>query len=144
MERQHQNFKNSLWAAIIEMGQVHKDQWMKALPWTLLGRRVAFQPHLDASSAQLVFGKALQFPGALLTKPGPPLTREETSSLLSQLYKLMDRPASPMLGKHEEKDITNTEQVTHVYFKNHGDEKSLSSKFQGPYEVISRPSRSRL
>ena len=86
VEHQHQNLENSLRAAIIEMGQFHKKQWIKVLPWTLLGRRVAFQPHLDASSAQLVFGKALQFPGALLTKPGPPLTTEETSSLLSQLY----------------------------------------------------------
>ena len=144
VERQHQNLKKSLRAAIIKLGQVHKDQWMKALPWTLLGRRVAFQLHLDASSAQLVFGKALQFPGALLTKTGPPLTTEETSSLLSQLYQLMDCPAVPMSGKHEEKDITSTEQVTHVYVKNYCDEKSLSSKFQGPYKVISRPSRSRL
>ena len=111
---------------------------------TLLGRRVTFQPHLDTSSAQLVFDKALQFPGALLTKPGPPLTTEETSSFLGQLYQLMDHPAVPLSGKHEEKDITDTEQVTHVYVKIHGDKKSLSSKFQEPYKVISRPSRSRL
>merc|ERR1712015_140512 len=144
VERQHQNLKNSLRASIIEMGEAHKDQWMRALPWVLLGRRVAFQPRLDASSAQLVFGKAIQFPGALLTKPGPPLTKEQTSSLLDQLFKLTSRPAAPMSGKHEEKAITNTEQIDQVFVKNHGDQKSLSEKYDGPFPVISRPSRSRV
>ena len=85
VERQHQNLKNSLRAGIIKMGQAHKDQWMRALPWTLLGMRNAFRPSLDASSAQMVFGKSLQIPGALLAQPGPPLTTEETKSLLADL-----------------------------------------------------------
>ena len=142
VERQHQNLKNSLRAGIIDMGVAHKDRWMRALPWTLLGMRNAFRPSLDASSAQLVFGKSLQIPGAILAKPGPPLTTEETKSLLAELYKLADRPAAPMAGKHEEKDISHTENVEQVYYKNHGDEKSLSEKFKGPVPIVSRPSRS--
>ena len=68
VERQHQNLQNSLRLSLIQMGEVHKDQWLKALPWTLLGRRVAFQPQLDASSALMVFGKSVQVPGELLTR----------------------------------------------------------------------------
>ena len=126
------------------MGKAEKDQWMRTLPWTLMGIRHAFRPSLDASSAQLVFGKNLQIPGALLHKPGPDLTTKQTNKLLHQLYRMMDRPARPMAGKHEEKDISHTENVDQVYYRNHGDEKSLSEKFKGPVPINSRPSRSTL
>merc|ERR1712088_910562 len=49
-----------------------------------------------------------------------------------------------MATKHEEKDISYTDDVNQVYFKNHGDEKSLSEKFKGPVPINSRPSRSTL
>ena len=143
IERQHQNLKNSLRAALIQMGEVHKDQWLRALPWTLLGRRVAFQPQLDASSAQMVYGKSIQIPGQILSQPSDPLTKTQTKSLLGELYRLADRPAIPMSGEHVEKDISFTNLVTHVYVSN-PDDKSLSRKFEGPWEIISRPSRSRV
>merc|ERR1712001_592784 len=117
---------------------------MRALPWTLMGIRHAFRPSLDASSAQLVFGKNLQIPGALLHQPGLELSTEQTSKLLHHLYRMMDRPARPMAGKHEEKDISHTDDVRRVYYKNLGDEKSLSEKFKGPVPINSRPSRSTL
>ena len=103
---------------------------------------MAFQPHIDASSSQLVFGKSVQIPGSLMGEPGPPLTTEQTRQLLGQLYKQADTAPVAMSGKHEAKDISFTDKVTHVYVKNHGDEKSLSPKFQGPWEIVSRPSRS--
>ena len=83
-------------------------------------------------------------PGALLHQPGPELSTEQTSKLLHHLYRMMDRPARPMATKHEEKDISHTDDVNQVYFKNHGDEKSLSEKFKGPVPINSRPSRSTL
>ena len=48
-----------------------------------------------------------------------------------------------MSGKREKFDITNTDDATHVYVKV-DNPKSLYSKFEGPYEIVSRPSRSTL
>ena len=81
IERAHQTMKNSLKASLIDMGNTHRDEWMRALPWVLLGKRVQYQPHLDASSAQLVLAKAPKIPGQLLGEPGPPLNTAQTRAV---------------------------------------------------------------
>ena len=141
IERQHQTMKNSLKAALVDMGNDHRDQWTKALPWVLLGKRVQYQPFLDSSSAQLVLGKSPKLPGQLVGEPGPPLNTIETRALLDQLYKLHDRPGIKMSSKVTKFDITNTNSATHVYVKVDKPE-SLCSRFEGPYRIHSRPSRS--
>ena len=46
LERQHRPLKDSLKAAIEEMGDKYQDRWMEFLPLVLLGRRTAYQPDL--------------------------------------------------------------------------------------------------
>merc|ERR1712015_2648 len=36
IERQHQSIKNSLKAALLEMGDKHRERWADILPWVLL------------------------------------------------------------------------------------------------------------
>ena len=55
------------------MGNVHKDNWMRALSWVLLGKRNTYLPSLDATSAQMVLNMSPRLPGQLLVHPGPPL-----------------------------------------------------------------------
>ena len=141
IERQHQTMKNALKAALVDMGNDHRDQWTKALPWVLLGKRVQYQPFLDSSSAQLVLGKSPKLPGQLLGEPGPPLNTVETRALLDQLYRLHDRPGIKTSTKTSELDISSTEKATHVYLRVDKPE-SLCPKFEGPYAINSRPSRS--
>ena len=143
IERAHQTLKNGLKAALVDMGNQHRDQWHQALPWVLLGKRVQYQPHLDASSAQLVLGKSPTIPGQVLGDPGPPLNTTQIRALLQQLYQLHDRPGIPMSGARFKNDISSTDNATHVYIKVVNPQ-SLCSKFEGPYEVVSRPSRSQL
>ena len=116
---------------------------MQALPWVLLGRRVAFQPHLDSSAAQMVLGMSPKIPGQLLGHPGPPLNTIQLKGLLDQLYKMHDNPPVPTSGKRESLDISETERATHVYVKVDSPQ-SLCPKFEGPYEIYSRPSRSQV
>ena len=141
IERQHQTMKNSLKAALVDMGHDHRDQWTRALPWVLLGKRVQYQPFLDSSSAQLVLGKNLKMPGQLVGEPGPPLNTIETRALLEQLYQLHDRPGIQTSSKTNKLDISNTDLATHVYLKVDKPE-SLCPRFEGPYRIHSRPSRS--
>ena len=141
IERKHQDIKNALKAALVAMGNEHRDKWFDALPWVMLGQRVKFQPHLDASAAQLVMQMSPRIPGQLLGDPGPPLSNAQTRALLDQLYRFADRPAIQTSGRRIFKDISETEDATHVYIKVDKPE-SLCPKWEGPYAIISRPSRS--
>ena len=120
VERSHQTIKNSLKASLIEMGDTYQTKWVQRLPFTLLGKRISYQPDLDASSADLVLGTAVHVPGALVGEPGPPLTRPEIHKLLNTLHQKAAIPMKPM-SRHKEPDIyfpqENINKATHVYVK---------------------------
>ena len=143
IERRHQTIKNALKASLIDMGNKHQDKWMRALPWVLLGKRTAYQPDLDTSSAMLAFGRSPLLPGQLLGHPGPPLTNIQTKALLEEMYKIEANPALQTSSKTSHNDISATDNATHVYVRV-DEPKGLSSRYEGPYKVISRPSRSQL
>ena len=84
-----------------------------------------------------------KIPGQILGHPGPPLNSVQLRGLLDQLYKLHDRPPMPMSGKREEFDISHTEKATHVYVRVDNPQ-SLCPKFEGPFPIYSRPSRSQI
>ena len=144
IERKHQDIKNALKASLVEMGDKHREQWFKALPWVMLGKRVSFQPHLDASAAQMVLGMSPRIPGELLGHPGPPLNSSQLRALLEQLYRLADRPPVQTSGNKSKIDIEEqVRNATHVYVKV-DKPASLCPKFEGPYPIVSRPSRSQV
>ena len=99
------------------MGDHHGSNWMKALPWVMLGKRVAVQPDLKTSASMLTFGKSVSLPGSLLGEPGPPLSNADTKNLLEELYKLDARPALPTSATVNPIDISITDRATHVYVK---------------------------
>ena len=123
------------------MGNQHGDKWINALPWVLLGKRIQVQPDLNVSSAQLVFGKSLSIPGQLLGQPGAPLTNLQTKALLEELYKLSASPPLPTSTKVNEVDLSWTKDAKAVYVKV-DEPSSLAPRFEGPYPIVSRPSRS--
>ena len=141
VERAHQTFKNSLKASLVAMGDEHRENWFTALPWVLLGKRNQYQPHLDASSSQLVLGKSVKLPGMVLGQAGPPLNTAQTKALLDQLYKMSDRPPIQTSAPYTANNMDHTLSATHVYVKK-ANPLSLESKFEGPFEILSRPSRS--
>ena len=143
IERRHQTIKNALKASLVDMGNNHGDKWMRALPWVLLGKRIAYQPDLDSSASMLVFGKSVDIPGQLLGHPGPPLNNLQTRALLEEMYKLEANPAIETSSKPNFNDISFTDNTTHVYIKKE-DPRGLSPRFEGPYEILSRPSRSQV
>merc|ERR1711923_692547 len=125
------------------MGSEHGEKWMQALPWVLLAKRVSFQPDLNTSAAMLCLGKSPVLPGQLLGQPGPPLTTLETRQLLEELYKMSAKPALPTSSVENPIDISKTSKATHVYVRV-DNPKGLASKFEGPFEIVSRPSRSQV
>ena len=116
---------------------------MRALPLMLLGKRIAVQPDLDTNATSLVYGKSLTVPGQLLGHPGPPLSNLQTRALLEELYKMSAKPAIPTSATVDPVDLSYTESATHVYIKV-DKPKGLSPKWEGPYLITSRPSRSQI
>ena len=143
IERRHQTIKNSLKAVLVDMGDTHGSQWMRALPWVMLGKRVQVQPDLDVSAAELCYGKTLDLPGHFLTNPGEPLSNLQTRVLVEELYKMNARPAMQTSATVNPIDISYTEKATHVYIKKET-HLGLTPLFEGPYKIISRPSRSQI
>ena len=143
VERRHQTLKNALKASLVDMGAHHGSQWRRAFPWVLLGKRVAFQPDLNTSSALLAFGRSPLIPGQVLGDPGPPLNSLQIKALLEELYKMEAKPALQTSSQPNQIDISATDSATHVYVKV-DEPKGLASRFEGPFEIISRPSRSQV
>ena len=83
LERQHRGLKDSLKAALIQMGDTHQERWMDHLPFVLLGRRVAFQPDLGASASELTFGQNVRIPGQILSDPGELEDQQTLQKLLN-------------------------------------------------------------
>ena len=143
IERQHKTIKESLKAALHSMGDVHKSKWYWQLPWTMLGRRVAYSPDLGASPAQLTLGSCPVIPGGLCNDPGPPLSKEESKHLLETLQTEAARPVVPT-SSHAVVSPPGDPAIksaTHVYCRV-DNPKSLMPLYSGPFEIVSRPSDS--
>ena len=54
---------------------------------------------------------------------------------------MADRPGKPTTTQKVMFDISDTEKASHVYIKQ-ADKKSLCPSFEGPYPIVSRPTRS--
>ena len=117
IERQHRTLKESLKASLVEMGNLHRDKWMLQLPFTLLGRRVALQPDLQASSADFVLGASPVLPGVVIDDHKG---QDDPHLLLQTLQEKAERPAVPM-SRHcapdEEYMPEETVNATHVYIE---------------------------
>ena len=117
IERQHRPLKESIKAALVEMGNVHKDKWMQQLPLTLLGRRVSLHEDMNASPAQLTLGGDPVIPGVLMPDHNP---EKQTNyhQLLQQIQASVDTPAVPTSSHAKEKTTyipKEFESATHVY-----------------------------
>ena len=144
IERQHRTIKESIKAALVEMGDIHKEKWMSQLPLTMLGRRVSLQPDMGASPAQMTLGGDPLIPGVLV--PDTPENKNEEHDLLPEIQARLDRPVVPM-SRHNAEPTTYVPKdfysATHVYVRVDNPE-NLGQKYVGPHEIVDRPSNTTL
>ena len=141
LERQHRSIKESLKAAIEDMGEKYQDRWIDYLPLVLLGRRTALQPDVGASPSELALGTNVRIPGQLLFDPkeydGPAL-----QDLLHNVKVKTTNPAvQPSSHAKPESPKPKFPDVSHVYTREH-QTTGLQPSYQGPFPVVERPSRS--
>ena len=143
VERQNSTIKTSLKTALIQMGEQYKEEWYNFLPWILLMKRVAFQNELKTSPAFLAYGMNLSIPGDLLRDPGSPYTEPELKELVRHMHKTNEAPPIPTRQPHQEIVPEPPQSITHVYTKQHKTV-GLEPSYAGPFEILSRPSRTQV
>ena len=140
LERQHRDLKSSLKACLLEMGDVHGQNWHMALPWILLSKRTAYQADLGASPAEVVFGDTLTIPGDLA---GSDLQPDSTlPQILEKARKNSAR--EPVQTSHHTAEPRHympqgLEEASHVWVRVPAAKKlPLGSNYDGPWEVLER------
>ena len=143
LERQHRCLKDSLKAALIDMGDKFHDKWLDHLPFVLLGRRVAYQADIGASASELTFGKNVVIPGQVLQDPGEVEDQDSLQALLSNIRNKTDRPAAQTSNHSKQEKLLQAipENVECVYVRQHH-RTGLQAPFEGPFKVAERLSRS--
>jgi cleavage and polyadenylation specificity factor subunit 1 len=128
-------FHRTLKAAIM----CHTDQqWTEAFPLVLLGINTAFKEDLQASVAELIYGKPLRIPSKLLTLTADPV---DPAHLITELCQhmahlgpvLAARHASPATFMHGD-----LERCTHIFLRQDTTRRALEPPCSGPHQVLSR------
>ena len=122
------------------MGEEFQGEWMRKLPYVLLGRRTAFHADLKATPATVVMGEDPQLPGELT----PPMGAGETMTDLLQRVKLLPhRPPAQTNHRKQAKVYMppSTESATHVYTKN-PKKTPLGPSNHGPYKIVDKLGKS--
>ena len=143
LERQHRGLKDSLKAALVDMGDTHQERWLDALPFVLLGKNVAFQPDLDASPSELCFGTNVRIPGQILHDPGSLPDSSTLQEILKAVRTNTLREAKqPSRHNPPEKPLEDLpEDVTEVYARQHKTT-GLQTPFEGPFKIHKRLTKS--
>ena len=131
-------------AALVDMGDAYQSKWLDMLPFVLLGKKVAFQPDLGASTSELVFGKNLVIPGQILQDPGELPDEPSLQSILSDVRNRTNRAAVPTSNHSTPKNLTFKDipdNVTEVYTRQH-QKTGLQTPFEGAFKLKERLSRS--
>ena len=143
LERLHRDLKVGLRASLHHMADTNGSKWMSCLPWTLLGRRTAYQPDLQTSPAEVVLGQMPKIPGDLLN-----VDAADQSTLPDLLDKLRTNAAQPArpTAHHSTPPVYMPEEAltcTHVYVLK-GKPAPLGPLYEGPFEIKQRIGKSSL
>ncbi|GFS81567.1 gag-Pol polyprotein [Nephila pilipes] len=118
--------------------QCHDTKWRESLPVVLLGLLAHIKEDLNASCAEMVFGKTIVLPGEFFEPPSQaPIDLSEFLLRLRETFlTLKPTPASchPSTSCFVH---TALKTCSHVFVEVEGLKPSLTAPYQGPFEVLS-------
>ena len=119
VERQHRRLKEALKAKCADCNR----QWLKNLPWVLLGLRNSISDDTNLSAAQRVYGHQLNIPGCVF----------ETDLLIP--HSSVPNREFVRESSHVPKDLSSCE---YVWLRKPSLGSTLSRPYMGPFQVLSR------
>jgi hypothetical protein len=136
VERLHRQMKGALKAKLADT------KWMDHLPLVMLGIRTAWREGLDASPAELLYGKTLRLPGELVGDCQDGFLPSNDFLLELQASMRALTPATPQLPQdrpvHLPKELAT---CTHVYIRNDAVKRPLQRPYDGPFRVLERETK---
>ncbi|GFW31722.1 gag-Pol polyprotein [Trichonephila clavipes] len=117
----------------------HDTKWTESLPVVLLGLRACTKEDLNASCAEIVFGKTIALPGEFFEPQSQALT--DPSEFLLRLRETFPTLKPPPASYHSSTSCfmhTALKTCSHVFARVEGLKPSLPAPYQGPFEVLSR------
>ena len=132
VERFHRHLKSALRA------RLSTPNWVKELPWVLLGIRTAPKEDLKCSSAEMVYGAPLTVPGDFIPEPSKALD-VETDHHLRQLREttrsLLPTPTSQH-GSIRTSVPPDLQLAKFVFIRRDGHRTPFQRPYEGPFKVI--------
>ncbi|GFV20549.1 retrovirus-related Pol polyprotein from transposon 297 [Trichonephila clavipes] len=131
VERLHRTLKQAI--------RCHDTKWTESLPVVLLGMRAFIKEDLNASCAEMVFGKTIVLSGEFFEPSSQ--TPTDPSRFLLRLRETF-RTLKPIPAScHSSTSCfmhTALKTCSHVFVRVEGLKLSLTAPYQGPFEVLSR------
>lgn len=129
IERMHRTLKATIMA--------YEDaRWEENLPIILLGLRSTFEPDIEATSAELVYGSTLRLPGEFITTDDNKLPPDE----FVKRFTIAMRDIQPAAANHHNttfKPFVSPKLIdaTHVFIRDDTVRPSLKQPFDGPFKI---------
>ena len=135
VERTHRSIKASL------MARCSGADWMRHLPWTLLGLRTLPHEGLSVSSAEMVYGDPLVVPGEFF-----PSTSDTSDPSLERLRRIVGefRPWTPTKNARQTREFrfSALNSSPYVFVRDDSIRAPLVPPYKGPYAVVLRRAKS--
>lgn len=131
IERWHRSLKSAIMCQ-------ERNEWVDALPAVLLGLRTSYKEDINASTAEILFGKTLRLPGEFFIEEKPP---RDPRMFVEPLRELL-RSIRPVPTAHHNnrkpflfRDLYN---CTHVFVRVDSTRRPLDPPYTGPHRVVQR------
>ncbi|GFV00923.1 hypothetical protein TNCV_1387371 [Trichonephila clavipes] len=131
VERLHRTLKQAI--------RCHDTIWTESLPVVLLGLRACIKEDLNASCAEMVFGKTIALPGEFFEPLSQtPTDPSEYLLKLRETFRTLKPTPASCHSSTSGYVHTALKTCSHVFVRVEGLKPSLTAPYQGPFEVLSR------
>ncbi|GFU19929.1 retrovirus-related Pol polyprotein from transposon 412 [Nephila pilipes] len=114
-------------------------QLTTVLPTILMGFRATWKEDLQATTAEMIYGAPIRFPGEFLCPSKP--SADPVDTFVGRLRETMQRLSHPTTQHHGHYTIFVSKDLatcSHVFLRTDSLKKDLQPPYDGPYKVVNR------
>lgn len=114
------------------------ENWTDSVPTILLGLRTTLKEDIGLSSAELVYGSALNVPGQFFTNSSLKLSHSDFINNLKDKFRLLKPVSGTNHAVNKPFIYKNLHDTTHVFVRNDSIHPTLEPPYQGPFKILKR------